>query len=232
MPFDLQVPKRFGRVPQYEHIDKSAPFQDEIRFSVPCDTPGTAVVPICLNTSRLRSGDVFLFHSQSSTGKIIEAYQRLWCGLPKSASSVVHVGVYAGKGMIWDHNPSVNVRMRTVASSLNPGTTISVSRPKTSGIDQGRLTSICRYLQGQINYQVQTTTNWRAVLARANKTKFTKLQGNQVPSALVCSTFVATALDYSSLGRFTIPEAVVLPGDFVRSDRFDRLDIEWSRMPH
>lgn len=232
MPLDLYVPRRFLSLPNYRTLDDSSNFLDQMRVPVPCQVPGYSVIPICLDTDQLRVGDVFLFHRRNAGGKVIELYQGLWCGLTNRAARISHVAIYSGGGMIWDHNPGQNVRMRTVSSALQPGITISVARPKTDHINSARLGKICSHLQSQVNYDLQTTTNWRAILARADKKRFREHTTNEVPRALVCSSFVATALDYASKSRFTIPEPVVLPGDFIREDRFIGLDIEWCRMPH
>lgn len=232
MPLDLNLPRRFSSLPDYRALDEGSTFLDQVRVPVPCDAPGYSVVPICLDTDQLRVGDVFLFHRSNVGGRIIELYQRHWCGLTKRAAGISHVALYGGGGMLWDHNPGQNIRMRTVSSALSPGITLSIARPNTDQIDKARLAKICSHLQSQVNYDLQTTTNWRAILARANKKRFREVITNEVPLALVCSSFVASALDYASKTRFTIPEPVVLPGDFVREDCFTSLDIEWCRMPH
>lgn len=233
MPFDLSVPERFASLPEFRTLSCAPGFSDQIRVPVPCDAPGCSVVPICLDTDQLRVGDVFLFHRNNTAGRLIELYQRRWCGLRERAARISHVALYAGSGMIWDHNPKQNIRMRTVSSALQPGITISVTRPDTTHIDKVRLAKICSHLQTQANYKLQTTTNWRAILARASKNKYRQSElTNAISMGLVCSSFVATALDYASLSRFTVPEPVVLPGDFIRDDRFINLNIEWFRMSH
>lgn len=232
MPFDLDVPRRFASVPHFRSVESGSGFLNEIRIPVPCDDPRTPVVPICLDTDNLRVGDVFLFHRNTVSGRLIELYQSQWCGLSRRAAGITHVGLYGGRGLIWDHNPGQNIRVRTVSSALLPGTRISVSRPTTEMIDSDRLSHICSFLQGQVNYNLLSAVNWRAVLARARTSKSEKINHSEVAVAMVCSSFVATALDYASMSKFTIPEAVVLPGDFVREDRFISLDIEWCRMPH
>lgn len=232
MPLDLDVPARFATIPGYRTLGETTSFRDHVVVPVPCDVPGQSVVPICLDTDQLRVGDVFLFHRSNVAGRIIELYQRAWCGLTKRAARISHVAVYGGGGMIWDHNPGQNVRLRTVSSALQLGSTISVARPDTSDIDKARLTKICAHLQSQVNYNLLSATNWRAVLARSGKRRIREDVTNEVPPALVCSSFIATALDYASKSKFTIPEPVVLPGDFVREDRFISLDIEWCRVSH
>ncbi len=232
MPLDLNVPRRFASLPRYRYLDAAAEFRDQMRVPVPCDVPGNTIVPICLDTNQLRVGDVFLFHRSNVAGRIIELYQKWWCGLTKRAAGISHVALYAGEGMIWDHNPGQNIRMRTVSSALQPGITISIARPDTVHLNKTRLIEICSHLQSQTNYDLLTATNWRAVLARANNKRFREFITNEVPLALVCSSFIATALDYATKSKFTIPEPVVLPGDFIREDRFTNLDIEWFRAPH
>lgn len=229
MPFDLQVPKRFTSSPAFREVSEGVPFGDAVKVPIPCDDPKRSVVTICLDTDKLRVGDVFLFHSQTPGGKMIELYQKRWCGLSAFAAKIAHVAIYTGSGMIWDHNPNQNIRMRTLSSAFELGITISVSRPKTDKVDRVRLVEICSHLQGQSNYSLQTVTNWRAVMARANRVRFDKrMAGSEIPRALVCSTFVSSVLDYATRNTFSIPEPVVLPGDFMRGDLFERLDIEWS----
>ncbi len=231
MPFDLPVPIRFRSFPDLKPIRLDAPFLDETRVPVPCDDPKGSVVSICLDTDILQVGDVFLFHRSSPLGLGIETYQRICCGLTPPAATITHVAIYAGKGMIWDHNPRENVRYRTVSSALQFGTTNSVSRPKPTDIDPKRLSERCAYLQQTKNYELLSVVNWRALRARATRKPYLAGDNAQLSEGLVCSTFVAQALDYASLSKFTIPEPVILPGDFVRPDRFSLIDLEWCCTP-
>jgi hypothetical protein len=103
-------------------------------------------------------------------------------------------------------------------------------RVSEQNINSDSLNKQCRWLQDQINYNVRAAINWRILSARISGSA--RIQDPEdVAKGQVCSSFVASALSAASRGKIEIQHSVILPGDFVVSDQFNLLDIQWYRSP-
>ena len=176
------------------------------------------------NVSDWRCGDVIVSKPLSHTLNPVVAYQRM---VATSAAEWSHVGIYNGRGYIWDANPSVNVQERAVGDFLVARRTVAVLRPNAAAISEEDLYGVLREFVGS-RYDVMAHKEMliRRVFEQWTPESF-KIE--EVSNLLICTTFVERVLRHAFLIQPFKDVILPLPADFMTSKHFSSIPLQWKR---
>jgi hypothetical protein len=181
--------------------------------------------PILPNCHEWAPGDVVLYRAAGGFERLqvdpIRRYQ-VASGFDREIAQFIHVGIFVGRNLIWEANPSFDVHAVTVRDALKDGRVISVRRFRHQSVGETALLEA-----------IQEYAPKRYLMAAMAPSLLARFAGYDVKVAdqqyVICSMFVQGVLSLC-LCRSVLSEwPVAVPADFAVSDDFEDVPVYWCR---